>query len=267
MKQKFKTLLLAVLAVLMAFSVTACSAQSEETNSLVEEVDLDMLNTYSSSLIQAFAGMSKEELELQAKLYALDGQDNVAASFSNYEQQVDALGAFQEIISSTSEKTKDGYITYITAQYENKVLNAEIGYDADLPYMLMISQNAYLDCLTDTTFTPETTLSENVFSGLANLVVGMGTVFVVLIFISWVISLLKHVNKFDPSAKKAAASQPAPAPALVAAEPEEDLTEDDALVAVIAAAIAAYEGEASASLDNGIVIRSIRRHPASTWRK
>lgn len=268
MKRKFRMLLFSVLAVLTAATSTAVSVQAEEVNSLVQEVNLEDLSTYSESLLQAFAGMSEEELELQTKLYQLAGQDNVAAGFSNYEQQMDELGAFQEIISCSSEKTGDGYITYITAQYENKKLDAEIGYSEELPYLMMISQSPYLEALTDVTFTPESSLSENMFSGLANMLVGMGTVFVVLIFISWVISLLKHVNKLDPANKKKA-EVPKAEPAPVAAAPveEENLADDQALVAVIAAAIAAYEGQEAGSLDNGIVIRSIRRHKGSTWRK
>ena len=87
-----------------------------------------------------------------------------------------------------------------------------------------------------------------------NTLLGMGTAFAVLILISLIISLFPMIGKIG---KK----QPAPAPAKTAAPEvveEEDLSDDEELVAVIAAAIAAYEGSTSASGD-GFVVRSIRK--------
>ncbi|SHI24048.1 sodium pump decarboxylases, gamma subunit [Butyrivibrio fibrisolvens DSM 3071] len=87
-----------------------------------------------------------------------------------------------------------------------------------------------------------------------NTLLGMGTAFAVLILISLIISLFPMIGKIG---KK----QPAPAPAKPAAPEvveEEDLSDDEELVAVIAAAIAAYEGSTSASGD-GFVVRSIRK--------
>ena len=90
-----------------------------------------------------------------------------------------------------------------------------------------------------------------------NTVIGMGTVFVVLILISLIISCFTFISKFEKRQKK----QEAPAPAAAAPVVEqtvakEELSDDTELVAVIAAAIAAYEGAAST---DGFVVRSIRR--------
>lgn len=289
-----------VLSCSAVFGTAATAYAAAETNSLVQEVDLDQLTQFSESMIQSFASMTPEQLELQAKLYDLNGNKNLANSYTNYEQQTDDLGAFQQIISGQSEKTKDGYLSTIQLQYEKKTMKAEIGYDEDLPYWLMMYQQstqgvsgAYLNSLTDTTFTPAATIAENTFSGLANMIVGMGTVFVVLIFFTWVIGLLKYVNRFDPEAKKkleafeeakakTAASKaaaaaapvrkaPAPAPAVPAAPAPavQAAGGDGVLAAVIAAAIAAYEADngGAPTLNNGIRIRSIRRHKDSGWNR
>lgn len=89
-----------------------------------------------------------------------------------------------------------------------------------------------------------------------NTVMGMGTVFLVLILISIIIYLLGFIGKAQN--KGAAAAVPEkPAEPLVMetpAEPE-DMTDDFELVAVIAAAIAASEGVPADCL----VVRSIRR--------
>ena len=95
-------------------------------------------------------------------------------------------------------------------------------------------------------------------------IIGIGTVFLVLIFISILISCFKYIHAWEEGKKKAAAPAPAPkaaAPAVkpVAAAPAvtgPDLSDDAELVAVMTAAIAAYEGSATS---NGLVVRSIRR--------
>lgn len=96
-----------------------------------------------------------------------------------------------------------------------------------------------------------------------NTVIGMGTVFVVLILISLIISCFTLVSKFEAKQKKeepAAAAAAAPVVEQIAAK--EELSDDTELVAVIAAAIAAYEGAAST---DGFVVRSIRKSNKSKW--
>ena len=95
-----------------------------------------------------------------------------------------------------------------------------------------------------------------------NTLMGLGTVFVILAFLIFVISLFKYIpglveGKKKESAPAPAAAAPAPAAAAPVAEPVvEDVTDDDELVAVIAAAIAASEGKTST---DGFVVRSIRK--------
>lgn len=93
-----------------------------------------------------------------------------------------------------------------------------------------------------------------------NTLLGMGTVFVVLIFMSFIISLMKYLPALlNRSSKKEeiTVEKEVLIPA-AAAEPEMDDTE---LVAVIAAAIAAYEGTSA----DGFVVRSIKRRKSNKW--
>lgn len=93
-----------------------------------------------------------------------------------------------------------------------------------------------------------------------NTVIGMGTVFVVLILIIGVISLFRFIPVIQDrlaGKKKAAAQVNAETAQIVdSQEDAEDMSDDLELVAVIAAAIAASEGAAST---DGFVVRSIRR--------
>lgn len=100
---------------------------------------------------------------------------------------------------------------------------------------------------------PDFTVGEKLSKAGMNTLIGLGFVFIVLIFISWIISLLKNVNRFGKKAEeqKQTTSEP-----IVAEEEDEELVGDEELVAVIAAAVAAYEGTAEPS---DLVVRSIKK--------
>ena len=91
-----------------------------------------------------------------------------------------------------------------------------------------------------------------------NTAIGMGTVFVMLIIISLIISLFRFIPKiqeaFQKKENKTTESVDKTITDIITRE--EDETDDLELVAVIAAAIAASEG---ASSTDGFVVRSIRR--------
>jgi sodium pump decarboxylase gamma subunit len=97
---------------------------------------------------------------------------------------------------------------------------------------------------------------------IANSLMGILIVFCVLIFISFIISLFKYLPGSGAAKPKPAPAAPKPAAAPKApAKASENLVNDQELVAVITAAIYAYEssvGGASVSGDP-LVVRSIRR--------
>ena len=97
-----------------------------------------------------------------------------------------------------------------------------------------------------------------------NTIIGLATVFAILILLSLIIYSFKFVNKMATPPSKKTEEVPAPVqtvskPAPVASENPEM---DPALVAVIAAAIAAAEEKPV----EGFVVRSIRRVKTNKWR-
>ena len=116
-------------------------------------------------------------------------------------------------------------------------------------------------------------LGERLESAGLNTLMGIGIVFLMLILISLLISAFNLIHKAEENAakkkeeklKKDAGEEPAPeTPVETVTAPEAALTEDTELVAVIAAAIAAYEGTSP----DGVVIRSIRnRNAAAKWKR
>lgn len=102
----------------------------------------------------------------------------------------------------------------------------------------------------------ETSLAKTFADAAQNTIVGILTVFVMLLFLSFIISLFRLIPTEEKrKAAEKAAAKAAPvvaAPAPVVEVPETDDTE---LIAVIAAAIAAAEGTTT----DGFVVRSIRK--------
>lgn len=100
-----------------------------------------------------------------------------------------------------------------------------------------------------------------------NTVMGLGIVFLTLLFLSALIAQLHIIpDMIEKRAKKNAPAQtpaPAPTPAPIPAAQEEDLTDDLELVAVITAAIAASENTSS----DGFVVRSIKKANKRNWHR
>ncbi|MDD5934766.1 MAG: OadG family protein [Clostridiales bacterium] len=117
----------------------------------------------------------------------------------------------------------------------------------------------------------EKSLGERMQTALLNTVMGIAIVFVVLLLISALISCFKFINKAEMNAQKkreavASANAPTPAPVTEAVVEEEELSDDLELVAVITAAIHAYEeAQGNEVPANGLVVRSIRKVNRSKW--
>ena len=157
---------------------------------------------------------------------------------------------------SETEVTSDGVKLIAVFEGETRSGTMEFAFDKK-SYMESITVNADYE------------LSEILTKAVLNTVLGMGTVFVVLIFISFIISLFGFIpaieKKFkggknkETKAPAPAAPVPAPTAKAPAAAPAE--TNDAELVAVIAAAIAAAEGTST----DGFIVRSIKRRKSNRW--
>lgn len=266
MKQNIKRIWLVLCMAVCLFALSGCGSKASVAD---EEIDPSILMTMQQGTqqeLELFNGMTSDE-ELDKEIAS--AQKNKSVVFENalksWQNIKDDLGAF--VSSDTAEVTAgdEGYTAKMHAVYENR----------EMEFAVMVDDNF---TITSITFTPVYTVGEKMEKAALNTLMGMGTVFIVLIFISWLISCFKYINQWEANAKKkaagkaAAAPAPAPAPApvqaapapMAAAEAEEDVSDDTELVAVIAAAIAASEGKASA---DGLVVRSIKRVPNGNWKR
>ncbi len=122
--------------------------------------------------------------------------------------------------------------------------------------------NEITGCQTDVVYT----MNEKMTGAAFNTLLGMGTVFSVLIIISLIISCFGFIPKIqEKMSKKKTKNETAidATIAQIAEKEEEELSDDTELVAVISAAIASFQG---ASSTKGFTVRSIRKTSASKWK-
>ena len=213
-----------------------------------DEVDDSIKNslvTATEGWTDQIIGFSDEEME--GYLNSEDGFTKNAAEA--WKSAKDELGKKKDNNGETIVTLKDGlYTVTVPVKFEKADANFVYSFDSTMtPSTLSV----------DVQYSMAQTLQR---AGL-NTLMGIGTVFVMLVLLSLLISLFRFIP--NPEAKKAAeakaakaakeAEAAAAAPAVQAAE--ENLADDGELVAVIAAAIAAAEGTTT----DGFVVRSIRK--------
>ena len=222
-----------VLALTLAMSVSANYKSAAET------------------LISQIAGFSDEEIEN----YLAQDDAFTTATMESWKSVKDELGAYSSIVSQDVEKDGDVVTISTVAQFEKA--------KADVVLMLDLGQQMY----TSMTYSVQYSLAANMQRAGMNTLMGIGIVFLMLLFLSFVIGLFKYIEKFQNVGKKKAAeeapkAEEAPAPAIAQSEAaDEDFADDLELVAVISAAIAAYENTSGDSF----VVRSIKK--SNKWHR
>ena len=109
------------------------------------------------------------------------------------------------------------------------------------------------------------TFGELMKNAALNTVLGMGTVFVILILISLIISCFSLIPKIEAAFKKKEPAKEEKKDVVDQIIEKEELADDSELVAVISAAIAAYEADNGSASSDGFVVRSIRKVNKSKW--
>ncbi len=224
-------------------AVESAEAAASETAD-PEELIGNYLKQMIPGITTAIAAFTDEELEQ----YKKSTDPFTVAAANAWEANKKELGALKEEQPQdavTVEKNSDGasYTVTQVAAFENA--------DAEFVYTVGAADGVP----TDLAINVDLPMSVTMKRAALNTVMGLGTVFVMLVFLSFVISLFKLIPQ---GGKKKAEPEQAPvmrtAPSAPVAE-EIDETDDQELVAVIAAAIAAAEGTSP----DGFVVRSIRR--------
>ena len=203
-------------------------------------------------LISDMESLTNEEINQMISLYQnQEGYEEYVAMYSTWLEISEGAGAFKEVLidQASYEATEGGFIAEIPVKMENKEILVNIDFSMFNSVSITFSAEGADSMSLGTIFKK---------AGI-NTIIGMGTVFVMLIFISILIWLLGFVPKLIGGDNKKKAAVPAPVAAAPVAAPvavkETAGTDDKELVAVIAAAIAAATGTSTDSF----VVRSIRK--------
>lgn len=216
--------------------------------------------------VEAPSGPISEEQAVQIGTTIVD-QMNTIVSQGAIEQYVDQPALYNGFLGwqsalediGTYEGVSGGSVSFAEDEVAIKINVLGSSHDADVEIVLDNALATYIGITTNVHYSTGEIMAK---AGM-NTIIGMGTVFVVLILISLIISCFTLVSKFEAKQKKQEAPAPAaPAPVVEQPAAKEELSNDTELVAVIAAAIAAYEGAAST---DGFVVRSIRKSNKSKW--
>lgn len=255
MKQRIKRALLLLCVIASFFVLSACSNAAETEAESIDAQTSAYLCQVTESLLQQIAAFDEETAVLAQEQLTKEKQTVLAGGLSSWLNVMNDTGAYDSIISSEAGISEDDeYYCTTVAKFANRNVEFKVFWNLDDQKMEP----------TSISLAPEYTLGENMSRAAMNTLLGMGTVFAVLIFICLLIDCFKFISVLENKMKKAPAeiSAPAPAPAAVAEE-EEELVDDLELVAVITAAIAA----ATNSSADGLVVRSIKRAPGAKWKR
>ena len=229
--------LLAILGMVTCMAgLTACGQTATETQLLPETQAIEEGKYIVESLNQMYLqGVTEKDVE----------DAIAAASLKSWIAAQEEMGDYVGVLETSADISADEAVISIVVDGTSHDATVEIVVDKDLN-------------LTSVTTTVIKTFGEMMINAALNTLIGMGTVFVVLILISLLISLFGIIPKIQAamSKKKENVQEKAVDNAVAQIIENEEQSDNLELVAVIAAAIAASEGAAST---DGYVVRSIRR--------
>ncbi len=232
-------------------------AAEEVVEGGISASDRASLESYAQQSIEMIVGMDDAQAEeiLNPSSILSKYQDSMVASVQSWVDAKEELGAYKQILAQDIEVDDDDIVIKTDCEFENgeSVVTTTLSRDD-----LSLSSMEFA--------TAEKTMGQKMEEAVLNTLMGVGVVFAVLFFLTFLISQFKQISKLEEGLKKknAPAQAPAPAPAAAPAPvEEEEVVDDGELIAVIAAAIAAAEGTTT----DGFVVRSIKKSNRNKWQR
>ncbi len=266
-----KKIIALVCMITCIFGLTACS--SEETYTDYEQWKIDyaeeltkevvmpyMASFMDDSLAEYFSEYTAEEVAslvayetsyITTSGVSLNVEGNAMKSaVISFNSAADAIGTIVTIGEPVGEI--DDHTIIVKVPVIGTIKNAEAE--------IILSNDAFM-VMESAALNEESTMGDLMAKAGMNTLIGMGTVFIVLILISFIISLFGLIPKMqakmaEGKKKKEETKEESIDNTIAQIVEKEDVSDDLELVAVIAAAIAASEGAAST---DGFVVRSIRK--------
>ena len=234
MKNRIKYLIFSLLIVVI-MALCACGKK------VPEDISTN-LTSESKKFIMGLYSKSDSELYNEIAAFDQNGQAVYDEGYRNFIETREQLGGLLNIKDIKVSYSDGNYV--VKAAYSAELGNGEmtLGLKEDAKEMVILS------------FTPKYSLAEKMGKAALNTVLGMGTVFIILIFISFLISLFKYISIFENKIKAKQTPVIETKENNTVSEPE-NLEDDLELVAVITAAIAEFSNTDASNL----IVRSIKR--------
>ncbi len=270
---RMKKLIAAICMITCVLGLGACGSEPRYTEyeqskiAYAQQIASEQLIPMLVDLTNAENSASRDMLEeytYEEVAYVLENQyylkvDGYAfmTAVESFDSAMEDVGVVESIGQATTEIDDKEIIVRVEVLGTGKNAEAEIIFSND---MFMELESAALNT--------EESMGELMGKAGLNTVIGMGTVFLVLILISLIIScfrIIPKVQAFFAKRKEARKRKKSQAQVtgvdkalaqIVGQEEAVDVSDNLELVAVIAAAVAASEGRTST---DGFVVRSIRR--------
>lgn len=269
MKLIIKRALLGMCLAAGVFSLSACK-RAETVSSRVASETQFQLKQEAATYLAAYLKVADGEADGVRSKFARENEA-IADGLDTWENVKHDLGGFIGIFENSEvTELKHGFSIVLHTQFEKRKMDFTVTTNED-------------EVVTSVAFSPQYTIAENMEKAFLNMILGMGTVFLVLIFISFLIGRFKYISRLEEAMKnrkanrfgKAEEGKGTPGSGTekndvtgnAADSGSGNLTGDPAgdeqLAAVITAAIAASAG----TNPSGLVVRSIRRSSAGKWKK
>lgn len=285
--RKLKNLLISVSAASLVLTAAPVMAEESETQAVTEAIseveeaaaavsqeaaqatvssdddisasDQASLQTYVEQYIEMITSLSDAQMEevLHPSSILTSSDASTQAAVQSWLDNREDLGAFSSFKEHEISVSDDTITIESTCEFANK---------EGLVTIVLNRDDFSMDSMTFSD--NEKSLGKSMEEAALNTVMGLGVVFLVLFFLTFLIGQFKRISQLEQSWNKKNAPAPAaapaaPAPAPVAAAPVQTAApaamDNGELIAVISAAIAAAEGTST----DGFVVRTIRKSKRS----
>ena len=244
---------------IFVLSLVAVTTSNIKADQLASGFEMNQENA--EAIFESFIGsfeqifdydLSKEEYE-----YAASENSGFSSEFYSALAAIvpdEGLGKYKKADNISYEISEDDDSAYVVSGIAH-FANEDVMFKFTVKYLPGLGQPCPLGVEASKYNADDESMSAKLSNALANTLMGMGTVFIVLIFISCIISLFKFIPKLLDREKKSKQEVVVNTTEEISDNSKEVSTNNTELVAVIAAAIAASEQVSTDSF----VVRSIRR--------
>ena len=229
---------------LLSLFFVACAKTVEKD---IDEQISNNLIMMSDNLISQITSLDDEAIDRNIKDLEEKKQFELMTALENWKAGKKDIGEVQAIKSDEAilNIDKEGYSVSISIVGEKRSAIVRIAYDKNMQKVNSMSINVNYN------------LGEKLSKAGLNTLIGMATVFIILIFIIFIIDAFKYISVFEEKlAKKPGELTKEEIKLKEEVSTQENLLEDQELVAVISAAIMAYEEENNT---DDLIVRSLKK--------